>query len=151
MLAGAERGEATAGLVAARLRVGLGGHKRDQAPGDGRREHAVTGVDELDGPHDVGRRRVLEEEPAAPARRARTTSSSASKVVRIRTSGGRGRACSRRVAGDPVELRHADVHEHHVRVMGLDGLEDPATVIDLPDDLDLVATGEGGATPGASR
>ena len=57
----------------------------------------------------------LSRKPLAPARSARSTFSSASKVVSTITSGGSGRRRSAAVALMPVHAGHPDVHQHHVR------------------------------------
>ena len=67
----------------------------------------------------------LSRKPAAPARRARSTSSSASKVVRTTTAGGVGLGAQQAGGGDAVELGHADVHEDDVGAVQVDGASTP--------------------------
>ena len=59
----------------------------DQPPGHRRRQHRLARRDQPDRPQDLRRRGVLEQEPAAPARSARSTYSSASNVVSTITCG----------------------------------------------------------------
>src|SRR5262245_40553513 len=47
-------------------------------------------------------------------------------------------ACRR----NAVELGHANVHEHDIRVMAVDGCKDASTVVDLPDDVDSLRSPE---------
>jgi hypothetical protein len=44
--------------------------------------------------------------------------------------------------GDAVGLRHADVHQHDVRAMAIDGCEHPAAVVGFADHLDPGGSGE---------
>ena len=63
----------------------------------------------------------LSRKPPAPARSARSTCSSASKVVSTSTSGGSRRGAQRLGGGQPVHPGHPDVHQHHVRGVRGDG------------------------------
>ena len=84
----------------------------------------------------------LSRKPAAPARSARSTSSSASKVVSTTTAGGSGWRAQQPGGGDAVELGHADVHEHDVGAVAVDGAEHAAAVVGLADDLDALRAGQ---------
>jgi hypothetical protein len=71
----------------------------------------------LDRTHDLGGRRVLQQQPSAPLRRARTTSSSASKVVSTSTAGGLDSARKRRVAAQRIR---PVVNQYEVSALGSD-------------------------------
>lgn len=116
--------------------------QRCQPAGDPRREHPVARVDELDGAHDLGWWRVLEEEPSGPrAQRPRDVLVGVER--REHDDPWRTGLCAQRVGrGDAVELGHPDVHQHDVRPVPVDGGEHPAAVRGLADHLDLLGTRE---------
>ena len=62
----------------------------------------------------------LSRKPLAPARSARSTRSSASKVVRTITSGAFFAGAQELGGGEAVHPWHADVHQHDVGVEGVD-------------------------------
>ena len=65
------------------------------------------------------------------------------------TAGGVGLGAQQAGGGDAVELRHADVHEHDVGAVAVDGGEHAAAVVGLADDLDALGAGEHHPQPGA--
>ena len=83
----------------------------------------------------------LSRKPLAPARSASYTYSSRSKVVSMTTLGG---VRSARAAGEPpgglepVHARHADVHQHHVGVVGVRRGQRRLAVGGLPHHRDAV-------------
>ncbi len=100
--------------VTVRRRAGVG-DLADELLGDRSATASARPRRPADGVDDVGRRRVLEQEPVArPRRSARTTYSSASNVVSTITLGGDGDARQRGGGRDAVHDRHADVHQHDV-------------------------------------
>ena len=86
-----------------------------------------------------GGRTSLSRKPLAPARSAAKTYSSTSWVVRmmIRAAAAGGDDPPSRL--DPVDDRHADVHQHDVGPSALDQRDRLGAVGGLADDLDVVA------------
>ena len=96
----------------------------------------------VDRAHDVGGRRVLEEE-------ARGSRLQGSQHQFVRVEGGehehrgRMRLCAQQPrGGDPVEPRHPDVHQDDVGVVQVNGRQDASAVAGLADDLDLWGAGQ---------
>ena len=92
----------------------------------------------------------LTRKPLAPARIASNTYSSRSNVVRMttRVAARRSSAAIRRVAVQPVDARHAHVHQHDVGA-GLDRLAHGVVAVGrLADDGDVGLGVEEGAEPG---
>ncbi len=84
----------------------------------------------------------LSRKPAAPACSARRTSSSASNVVSTTTAGGSRLGDEQPGGRDPVELRHADVHEDDVGAVEVDRAEHLAAVGGLAHHLEALRAGE---------
>ena len=122
--------------------VGVAGDQRDQPAGDRGRQHPVAGVDELDRADDLRRRGVLEQE-AGRAGLQRAQDELVGVERREDEDGGRvglrGEQPRRR---DPVELRHADVHEDDVGPVEVDRAEHLAAVGGLAHDLEALRAGE---------
>ena len=97
---------------------------------------------ELHGADDLRRRRVLEQE----AGRTRAERAQDELVgIEGRQDHDRGwirlgMEQARRL--DAVDLRHADVHEHDIWVVRVDGGEDTAPIVHLSDDVDVLRTRE---------
>ena len=88
----------------------------------------------------------LSRNPLAPERSARRTWSSASNVVRTMTSRRAVARGERLGRGEPVDARHADVHQHDVGSVGVDGREHLAAVGGLGDHADVVGAARGSST-----
>ena len=139
---GLRRLEQLAGAVVAGRRAALAGDERDEPARDGGGEHAVAGVDELDGAHDLGRRRVLEQE-AGGARAQGTQHELVGVEGREDDDRGRvGLGAQQAGGGDAVELWHADVHEDDVGAVQVDRAEHAAPVVGLAHHLDALGAGQ---------
>jgi hypothetical protein len=98
-------------------RLGPAGELGDQPPGHRRGEQGVAGRNHPDGGQQVGRGRVLEQEPAGPGPQRLVH-------VLVQVEGGQDQhpGLGQKLVGDdpagrlqPVQTGHADVHQHHVR------------------------------------
>ena len=91
--------------------------------------------------------------PLAPARSASYTYSSSSNVVSTSTftSARSSRAGDLAGRGQPVDLRHADVHQHDVGEQFGRERDRLGAVAGLADDFDVVLGVEQGAEPGAHQ
>ena len=84
----------------------------------------------------------LTRNPAAPARSARSTYWSASKVVSTTTTGGLGELADPLDGGDPVHAGHPQVHQHHVGPAAQHRLDAGRAVVGLVHDLDVAGGAE---------
>jgi len=97
--------------------AGFGGGEEagDERAGWPGGQERVAGGDGADAGEEFVGADVLAEEPLAPARRARATYSSISKVVRMRRGRGQvGVVADGRGGGEAVGSGHADVHDDDV-------------------------------------
>ena len=136
-----------AGLAATRSRRELG----DQAAGDARREQGLPGSNDVDGPHQLRRLRVLDEEAGgASSQRVEDV------LVELERREDQHLDVSQlRIVGDrpgrlqAIDTRHADVHQHDVGTLPAHELQRRRAVAGLADDLDIVLDVEQHPKPGA--
>ena len=126
----------------------------EQPTRDGRGDQRVAGGDDADGGDEVGRRDVLEQEPARTG--AKRVHDVLIRVERREHEDARAarlgiRACelSRRL--HPVHDRHPDVHDDHVGSRPRSRGDRLAAVGGLPDDLDVLLAGQHHAEAGAHQ
>jgi hypothetical protein len=129
-------------MLGADAGVRVAGHHRDQPTRHRGGEHAVARVHVLDRADDVRRRRVLEQE-AGRACLQRAQHELVGVEGGEHEHGGRVRLRGEQPGGrDPVELRHADVHEDDVGPMEVDRGEHLAAVGGLAHHLQALRAGE---------
>ena len=143
--------------VSSAERGGVRGRRRparvalDQPARDRRGEERVAGGDHPDGLSELVGARVLEQEAA------RAGAEGFVDVV-VEVEGGQDQDAGRSVAGgdpacrlDPVEVRHADVHQDDVGAQRLGGVERGEAVGGLADDLEVGLGVEDDAEAGADE